>query len=143
MVSHWTKRFGAATLSLAKEGYFDSETPLEELLPPTDWRLAEVKAYRLRSDLYQAYADAKAKTEIKDLLYKHGIKDKVAAAILLRQCGLSAADTQQVTELGRNEFYSHVTRVVGPKRGNSPTPAKLVVEKLRERLEGGRHSEEA
>lgn len=143
MVSHWTKRFGAATLSLAKEGYFDSETPLEELLPPTDWRLAEVKAYRLRSDLYEAYADAKAKTEIKDLLYKYGIKDKVAAAILLRQCGLSAADTQQVTELGRNKFYSHVTRVVGPKRGNNPTPAKLVVERLRERLEGGRHSEEA
>lgn len=142
MVSHWTKRFGAATLSLAKEGYFDSETPLEELLPPADWRLAEVKAYRLRSDLYEAYADAKAKTEIKDLLYKHGIKDKVAAAILLRQCGLSVADTRQVTKLERNRFYQQVTRVVRTKRGNDALPVKLVAAKLREKLEGGRHSEE-
>lgn len=39
--------------------------------------------------------------------------------------------------------FGPTTRVTWPKRGNNPTPAKLVVEKLRERLEGGRHSEEA
>lgn len=143
MVSHWTKRFGAATLSLAKEGYFDGEAPLEELLPPDDWRLKEVQRYRERSALGEELANMRAKVQIRKLLDKHGITSPVSASLLLRQCGMSEGDIRQITGIKRSAFYANVTRVIKRGSGTTSLLPKEAVAIVRYRLEGGRHSEEA
>lgn len=66
-MSHWTKRFDKATASLREGGYFEGKQPLEELLPPDDWRLKEILKYREQSVIYEELANMQAKAQIRKL----------------------------------------------------------------------------
>lgn len=73
-------------------GYFEGKQPLEELLPPDDWRLKEILKYREQSVIYEELSNMRAKAQIRKLLDKHGITSPVSASILLRQCGMAESD---------------------------------------------------
>lgn len=142
-MSHWTKRFDKATASLREGGYFEGKQPLEELLPPDDWRLKEVQRYREQSVIYEELANMRARAQIRKLLDKHGITSPVNASILLRQCGMAEDDIRQITGIKRRAFYANVTRVIKRGSGTAPLLPKEAVAVVRYRLEGGKHSEEA
>lgn len=143
MVSHWTKRFDKATASLREGGYFEGKQPLEELLPPDDWRLKEVQKYRERSIIGEELANMRAKAQIRKLLDNHGITNPVSASILLRQCGMAESDIRQITGIKRRAFYANVIRVVRRGHGTAPLLPKEAVAVVKYRLEGRGHREEA
>lgn len=143
MVSHWTKRFDKATASLREGGYFEGKQPLEELLPPDDWRLKEILKYREQSVIYEELANMRAKAQIRKLLDKHGITSPVSASILLRKCGMAEGDIRQITGIKRSAFFANVTRVVRRGHGTASLLPKEAVAIVRYKLEGGKHSEEA
>lgn len=142
-MSHWTKRFDKATASLREGGYFEGKQPLEELLPPDDWRLKEILKYREQSVIYEELSNMRAKAQIRKLLDKHGITSPVSASILLRQCGMTESDIRQITGIKRRAFYANVTRVIKRGSGTSPLLPKEAVAVVKYRLEGKSHREEA